>query len=231
MRRAVVNLGPRRMTTKTTRDIAAAAGACIACSAAAAALPPGFVRLADLAPQIVQDMRYAGSDNFTGRPVPGYKAPQCWLREDAARALVAAQQEAKSRGFELIIYDCYRPRRAVSAFIDWAKGADESMKAQYYPHENKLDLFKRGYIAEKSSHSTGLAVDLGVLGWDFGTPFDFFDERSWTASKDVSEEARAHRATLEALMRRHGFENLPTEWWHYAFRGAAGAPSFDVEIE
>ncbi|CAN2532949.1 D-alanyl-D-alanine+dipeptidase [Methylocapsa aurea] len=219
------------MTSKTTRDIVAAAGACVACTAAAAALPPGFVRLAELAPQIVQDMRYAGSDNFTGRPVPGYKAPQCWLREDAAKALIAAQAEAKAQGFELILYDCYRPRRAVAAFIDWAKSADESMKAQYYPHETKRELFQRGYIAEKSSHSTGLAVDLGVLGWDFGTPFDFFDERSWTASKDVSAMAQEHRLRLETLMRRHGFHNLPTEWWHFAFTGASEAPSFDVEIE
>lgn len=219
------------MTSKTTRDFVAAASACVACSAAAASLPPGFVRLADLAPQIVQDMRYAGSDNFTGRPVPGYKAAQCWLREDAAKALVAAQEEAKRQGFELILYDCYRPRRAVAAFIDWAKSPDESMKAKYYPHETKRDLFARGYIAEKSSHSTGLAVDLGVLGWDFGTPFDFFDERSWTANKDVAEEAQEHRRRLEALMRRHGFHNLPTEWWHYAFSGASEAPSFDVEIE
>jgi D-alanyl-D-alanine dipeptidase len=219
------------MTSKTTRDLAAAAGACVACSAAAATLPSGFVRLADIAPQIVQDMRYAGPDNFTGRPVPGYKAPQCWLREDAARALVAAQAEAKRGGFELILYDCYRPRRAVSAFIDWAKSADESMKAQYYPHENKRDLFARGYIAEKSSHSTGLAVDLGVLGWDFGTPFDFFDERSWTADTKVSAQAQEHRRRLEALMSRHGFHNLPTEWWHFAYTGSAEAPSFDVEIE
>ena len=219
------------MTSKTTRDMLAAASACVACTAAAAALPPGFVRLADLAPQIVQDMRYAGSDNFTGRPVPGYGAAQCWLREDAAKALIAAQAEAKAEGFELILYDCYRPRRAVAAFIDWAKSPDESMKAQYYPHETKRDLFARGYIAEKSSHSTGLAVDLGVLGWDFGTPFDFFDERSWTASKNVSAMAQEHRRRLETLMRRHGFHNLPTEWWHFAFTGASEAPSFDVEIE
>lgn len=219
------------MTSKATRDIVAAAGACVACAAAAASLPPGFVRLADLAPQIVQDMRYAGADNFTGRPVPGYKAAQCWLREDAAKALIAVQAEAKAQGFELILYDCYRPRRAVAAFIDWAKGPDESMKAQYYPHETKRDLFARGYIAEKSSHSTGLAVDLGVLGWDFGTPFDFFDERSWTANRDVSTEAQEHRRRLETLMRRHGFHNLPTEWWHFAFAGAGEAPSYDVEIE
>src|ERR1700731_504484 len=86
-----------------------------AASAAAGELPAGFARLSDIAPSIVQDMRYAGPNNFTGAPVPGYHAPQCWLRADAARALAKAQAYAHAHGFELVVYDCYRPRRAVSA--------------------------------------------------------------------------------------------------------------------
>ena len=81
-----------------------------------------------------------------------------------------------------------------------------------------------------STHSTGLAVDIGVKGWDFGTPFDFFDRRSWTKA-NTPKTARAHRDALVALMRRHGFENYPREWWHFAYKGASGAPSYDVEIE
>lgn len=177
-------------------------------------------------------MRYAGADNFTGRPVPGYRAPQCWLRADAAAALAAAQKDAHAQGFDLIVYDCYRPRRAVAAFFAWSQsGEDHATKNRYYPGESKSDLFARGYIAEKSSHSTGLAVDLALEGLDFGTPFDFFDEASWTANAEVSAEAQKNRRTLEALMRRHGFENYPREWWHFSFAGAAGAPSFDIEIE
>lgn len=192
--------------------------------------PPGFVRLADVAPEIGQDMRYAGPDNFTGRPVPGYRAHDCWLRNDAAQALAAAQVEAQAQGFSLMVYDCYRPQRAVDAFLRWSRSPDQSTKADYYPRIAKRALFTRGYIARRSSHSTGLAVDIGVKGWDFGSPFDFFDRRSWTGSR-VKPLARTHRDSLAALMRRHGFVNYPREWWHFTYGDADGAPIFDAEIE
>lgn len=192
--------------------------------------PPGFARLSDIAPAVAQDMRYAGPNNFTGQPVPGYRAPQCWLRRDAAKALAAAQAEAQRKGFGLVVYDCYRPRRAVSAFVDWSKSPDEKTKPNYYPNVEKRTLFAEGYIAEKSMHSTGYAVDLGVVGWDFGAPFDFFDKSSWTKAP-AAKEAREHRDALAALMRRHGFENYPREWWHFTFRGAKNAKSLDAAIE
>lgn len=192
--------------------------------------PPGFARLSEIAPDVAQDMRYAGPNNFTGHRVPGYRSPQCWLRADAARALAAAQADARAHGFSLVVYDCYRPRRAVSAFVEWSRNADQATKAEYYPRLDKSTLFARGYIAERSTHSTGLAVDLGVQGWNFGTPFDFFDKRSWTNS-EARGDARAHRDTLVALMRRHGFENYPREWWHYTFKGAGDAQGYDVEVD
>lgn len=191
--------------------------------------PPGFLRLAEIAPDLLQEMRYAGPHNFTGAPVPGYGAPQCWLRADAAKALAAAAAEARSSGFSLVVYDCYRPRRAVAAFVDWSRNSDERAKPEYYPRVDKSALFAEGYIAERSTHSTGLAVDIGVRGWDFGTPFDFFDPRSWTAA-ETSQKARANRDALLALMRRRGFENYPREWWHFTYKGADGAPSYDAEI-
>ncbi|WBK00805.1 M15 family metallopeptidase [Methylocystis parvus] len=192
--------------------------------------PPGFARLADLAPDLAQDMRYAGSNNFTGHPVPGYRAPQCWLRADAAKALAAAQADAKAQGFSLVVYDCYRPRRAVASFVDWSRNADQSTKPDYYPRLDKSQLFPQGYIAEQSTHSTGLAVDLGVQGWNFGTPFDFFDRQSWTKSK-VAGDAHAHREALVALMKRRGFENYPREWWHFTFKDAGKATSYDAEVD
>ncbi len=192
--------------------------------------PPGFARLADLAPGIEQDMRYAGPNNFTGASVPGYRAPQCWLRLEAARALARAQALAHAQGFDLVVYDCYRPRRAVAAFLAWSKNDDETTKPAYYPNVEKAELFAQGYIAAQSGHSTGLAVDLGVKGWDFGAPFDFFDRRSWTKTP-VAAAARAHRDKLVALMRRCGFENYPREWWHFAFKGAKKVESYDAEIE
>lgn len=192
--------------------------------------PPGFSRLANIAPGVTQEMRYAGPNNFTGAAVPGYRAPQCWLRTEAAKALASAQAEARAKNFSLVVYDCYRPKRAVAAFVDWSKSADEKTKAEYFPHIEKRRLFAQGYIAAQSTHSTGLAVDLGVFGWDFGTPFDYFDKRSWTQSASPTE-AHSHRETLVALMRKHGFENYPREWWHFTYKSAGPAPSYDVEIE
>jgi zinc D-Ala-D-Ala dipeptidase len=192
--------------------------------------PPGFVKLADVSPAIAQDMRYAGARNFTGRPVPGYGSAQCWLRAEAARALAAAQQDAHAQGFDLVVYDCYRPIRSVAAFFEWSKSKDEATKPEHYPNVEKRALFAQGYIALKSSHSTGLAVDLGVAGWDFGAPFDFFDRRSWTKAP-VAAAAHANREKLVGLMRRHDFENFPREWWHFSFVGAKNVRSYDVPIE
>jgi zinc D-Ala-D-Ala dipeptidase len=196
----------------------------------AAELPASFSRLSNVAPGITQDMRYAGSNNFTGKPVPGYKASQCWLRTDAAKALARAQADAHAHGFDLVVYDCYRPRRAVSAFVDWSRNADQSTKSEHYPRLDKRELFPQGYIAENSTHTTGLAVDLGVKGWSFGTPFDYFDKSSWTKAP-TRAKARRHRERLVALMKRHGFANYPREWWHFSYKGVEGAPSYDAEIE
>jgi D-alanyl-D-alanine dipeptidase len=198
--------------------------------ATAGELPPGFVRLSDVAPKIAQDIRYAGPHNFTGHPVPGYKSAQCWLRAEAAHALAQAQADAHAHGFDLVVYDCYRPRRAVSAFVDWSHKDDKTTKLKYYPRIEKRSLFAQGYIAEQSTHSTGLSVDLGVKGWNFGTPFDFFDKRSWTKAR-VPAKARERRDTLLALMKRHGFVNYPREWWHFTLRGVRGAQSYDNEIK
>lgn len=192
--------------------------------------PPDFARLADIGPQIRQEMRYAGPDNFTGRPVPGYHKPDCWLRKDAAQALADAQTDAQRQGFSLVVYDCYRPQRAVDAFVRWSRNPDQSTKADHYPRVDKRSLFTRGYIARRSSHTTGLAVDIGVIGWDFGTPFDYFDRRSWTKTR-VPAQARAHRDALVALMRRHGFVNYPREWWHFTYGDAEKAPTYDAEID
>jgi D-alanyl-D-alanine dipeptidase len=205
-----------------------------AVGAACAKVPPptGFVRLADVAPHILQDMRYAGSENFTGRPVPGYSAPRCWLRVEAAQALRAAAEEAAREGLKLVVYDCYRPPAATRAFVAWAQDVtDQKMKASYYPQVDKRQLFDLGYIAKASTHTTGLAVDLAFEGLDFGTLFDLFDDLSTTANPCVVGEARKNRDRLVALMQSQGFENLPNEWWHFTYRGDADRTPVDFEVE
>jgi len=193
--------------------------------------PSDFVRLHDIAPSIVEDMKYAGNDNFTGRPVPGYAKGHCWLKRSAALALLAVQKEAEAEGLGLVVYDCFRPQQATRAFLAWAQDPnDQLMKQSYYPAIDKALLFKEGYIAEKSTHSTGMAVDLGFVGQDFGTPFDLFDVASATKHALIDETAKANRGKLLALMRKHGFENLPNEWWHFNLPGAADAELHDFEV-
>ena len=45
------------------------------------------LEIAGLTPDIDLDMRYAGSNNFTGATVDGYGAPRCYLLEPAAKAI------------------------------------------------------------------------------------------------------------------------------------------------
>src|SRR5262249_55409568 len=128
----------------------------------AEALPQGFVYLRDVAPTILQDMRYAGPANFTGKPVPGYDAAECVLKRNAAEALKQAQTNAEKRGFSLKVYDCYRPVRAVRAFLAGASAPEDGRSKGYYPHLRKSQLAP-AYIASRSSHSTGVAVDVTLV--------------------------------------------------------------------
>lgn len=129
-------------------------------------LPERLVYLRDIDPTIQQDMRYAGSDNFTGRRVPGYGAPECVLLREAAEALSRVQAALVPRKLSLKVYDCYRPRRAVRAFVQWVRdevsGVDPLLK-RFHPHIERRQLISLGYVAAVSRHSHGDTVDLTLV--------------------------------------------------------------------
>ncbi|MCC6918470.1 MAG: M15 family metallopeptidase [Alphaproteobacteria bacterium] len=221
--------------------------------------PAGFVHLADVAPDIVQDMRYATAHNFTGAVVPGYEAGTCILSEPAAKALAAAQAAVRAQGYTLIVWECYRPVTAVQAFVAWAKGPDESAKAEFYPRVPKDELFERGYIASRSRHSLGSTVDVGLapLGLraappfaagsqqvdctapygerfldgtvDLGTGYDCFDDKAHTDA-DVSPAAATNRAILGAAMIAAGFAPYREEWWHFSLKDEPFDTPFDFPV-
>lgn len=221
------------------RMVLALSLALIAVPAAGQGLPPGFVHLSAVAPSIRQDIRYAGQRNFIGRPVAGYEAAECILTEPAARSLARAQAEIAARGLTLIVWDCYRPQRAVADLMAWTRDlADTRMQAVFYPQVDKRDIVRLGYLSPRSTHSRGSTVDLGLArpgarigggsgaciapygqriddgALDFGTAYDCFDPRSGSDPR-VSREARANRRLLADLMRRHGFRGYAREWWHF----------------
>lgn len=221
-------------------------------------MPSGFVRLSDIAPAIRQDIRYAGSFNFMGRRSAGYEAPQCVLMRAAAEALSRAQTALAKEGFGLKVYDCYRPVRAVRGFVDWTRSAgDTAMKPVFYPEQDKSELLALGYIAGRSTHSTGYAVDIGLVradepalptpssggrcdgpfgeraresGVDLGTAFDCFSRKSATAYPTLDAKARENRARLTRALEREGFRNYVREWWHFTYTGASGAKAYDFVI-
>ncbi|MBT9290088.1 M15 family metallopeptidase [Hyphomicrobiaceae bacterium 22] len=210
---------------------------------AAEDLPPGFVRLADIDASIRQDMRYAGAQNFVGRPVAGYEKPVCILTRAAATALSQAQKRLAADGLSLKVYDCYRPARAVADFGRWARSPDQATKAEFYPAVDKARLFGHGYISGRSGHSRGSTVDLtlvpagapglrGAAGphgpctapeaerapddsLDMGTAFDCFDPRAATGHPAIAGAPANNRARLAQAMQAAGFVGYAKEWWHF----------------
>lgn len=167
------------------------------------------------------DARYATSNNFTGEPLPGYEAPRALLRREAADALARVQARLRSQGLGLLVYDGYRPVRATRAMVDWAT------------RTGRTDLLKQGYIARRSRHNLGLAVDLTLVELatgvplDMGTPFDTFAESAHTANG--RGEVLRNRITLVRAMRAERFSNYDQEWWHFSYP-VKGALPFDMVI-
>ncbi|MGG8409082.1 M15 family metallopeptidase [Streptomyces sp. 12297] len=115
-------------------------------------------------PTVLRDMRYAGERNFTGRRVDGYEEPVCLLARPAALALRRAQRALLRQGYSLLVYDCYRPQRAVDRFVRWAaEPEDPAVRAGFHPRVPKSELFARGYIARRSGHSRGSTVDVTLV--------------------------------------------------------------------
>ena len=182
----------------------------------------GFVPLAEAVPDALLEIRYYSTYNFVGDRVDGYERPVAYLTKEAAAALKAASDDCVARGYRLKIYDAYRPQRAVSHFMRWAKDVgDVRMKPYFYPNLDKSVLFDQGYIAEKSGHSRGSTVDLTLFDMktekevDMGGTFDWFGAESHPDFQGVTEAQLANRMLLREIMLAHGFKPLAEEWWHF----------------
>lgn len=158
---------------------------------------------------IVVEMRYATANNFTGAPLPGYLANRAYMRREAALALGRVQRDLRAQGLGLKVFDAYRPVRATLAMVDWTERV------------NRQDLLKDGYIASRSRHNLGLAIDLTLIDLatgrelEMGTPFDTFSAAAHTAN--ATGMAAVNRQRLKAGMEREGFTNYDQEWWHFSY--------------
>ena len=186
----------------------------------------GFVMLSEVAPEILQEIRYYSSYNFVGTRIEGYEEPVALLTKEAAAALKAVSDEVNQKGYRLKIYDAYRPMSAVQHFRRWAADLNDTlMKADFYPNLPKSMIFHKGYLSSRSGHARGSTVDLTLVDMatgqdvDMGGTFDLLDPQSNSLRRDgITEQQFQNRMILRNAMVRHGFRPVSSEWWHFTLR-------------
>ena len=185
----------------------------------------GFANISEVVRDVILEVRYYSTYNFTGERIDGYEQPVALLTKEAAIALKAAGDELVRQGYRLKIYDAYRPQRAVEHFVRWAEDIkNDRMKEIFYPGISKKDLFRLGFIARHSGHSRGSTVDLTLFDMasgcdaDMGGRFDYFGEESRSDYSALTQEQLANRALLKRAMTENGFEPLAEEWWHFTLK-------------
>jgi D-alanyl-D-alanine dipeptidase len=182
----------------------------------------GFAYVDTLVPGVRWDAKYATWDNFTGKPVDGYVANRVVGTRELCAALEKAQEKAASIGFGLLLWDGYRPRRAVECFLRWsAQPEDGRTKQRHYPNIDRSEMFERGYVATTSGHSRGSTVDLtlyhlatGELA-PMGGHHDLMDAVSHHGARGITPAEAENRRHLRTVMEDCGFARYDREWWHY----------------
>jgi D-alanyl-D-alanine dipeptidase len=188
----------------TPKTATAAATPVAAPKKEAAPVPKGWVDVASLDPTIAIDIRYATTNNFMEAKI--YDCPACFLREEVAKAILAAHKDLQTQGFGgLKMFDCYRPAPYQQRL--WDKKPD----ARFVTNPKK-----------GSMHSKGGAVDLTIIDTqgnelDMGTPYDYFGEKGYSTYTNLPPEVLKNRRTLTAALKKVGFKDIRTEWWHYAY--------------
>lgn len=198
-----------------------------------------FVKIHEVIPNVVYDIRYFSSDNFVGARIDGYLAPIAFITKEASARLKQVQTELNNEGLGLKIFDAYRPQKGVDHFVRWgAVPSDTISKAKYYPNINKANVFDLGYVATKSGHSRGSTIDLTIVNLDtkqeldMGSPWDFFGEISHHDSPLVNEQQTTNRNKLRTIMLKYGFKQYDNEWWHYTLKAEPFPTTyFDFDVK
>ena len=183
--------------------------------------PKRLVELIKLDPYIRLDMRYATTNNFTGRVL--YSEARAFLTVAAAQAVVRASAKARADGFGLTIYDAYRPWRVTKQLWD---ATPVGPKKEYVANPKRGSKHNRGCAVDLTLHDlkTGLLVEMP-------TEFDDFSEMAHRNYAGASTAAIANRARLPRYLEAEGFVGLSNEWWHFDFTGWQDYPVMDVPFD
>lgn len=169
------------------------------------------------------DIRYYSSNNFTGGRIRGYEAPIAYMTKKSLKALAVAADILRKQGYRLLIWDTYRPQKAVDNFVEWINDPKNPGDKSFYPTLKKSDLIKSDYIMPKSGHSRGSTIDLTIIKRDgsfvdMGGTFDLFSEISHPDYKKLTKAQKKNRKILRDAMVKAGFKGLDSEWWHFTLK-------------
>ncbi len=184
-----------------------------------------FVFVDEFVAGVRWDAKYATWDNFTGKPVDGYRANRIVGTRSLCAALDRAREKAASVGFGLLLWDGYRPQCAVDNFLCWSQQPEDGRtKLRHYPNIDRPEMFERGYVAARSGHTRGGAIDLtlyrlatGELA-AMGGDHDLMDPVSHHGAPGITAVEAGNRQCLRSIMEACGFESYPSEWWHYTLK-------------
>ena len=183
------------------------------------------------------DIRYYSSNNFTGNKINGYKAPVAYMTKEALKALSIAADDLRKQGYRLLIWDTYRPQKAVDNFVEWINNPNDDGDKSFYPVLKKSDLLKGQYIMAKSGHTRGSTVDLTLIKKDgafvdMGGTFDLFSEISHPNYKKLTKSQKKNRKILHDAMIKAGFTGIDSEWWHFTLKNEPYPDTyFDFDVE
>lgn len=182
-----------------------------------------FAEISTVIDDAAYDIRYFSPNNFTGNKIQGYKAPKAYMTKEALAALSNAAEDLRKQGYRLLIWDSYRPQKAVDNFVVWINDPNDPGDKNFYPKLKKSDLVQGGYIATKSSHTRGSTVDLTIIKKDgsfvdMGGTFDLFSEISHPDYKKITKKQKRNRTILRNAMEKAGFEGIDSEWWHFTLK-------------
>lgn len=183
------------------------------------------------------DIRYYSANNFTGNRIKGYKAPVAYMTNESLKALKVAADDLRNQGYRLLIWDTYRPQKAVYNFVEWINDPNNDGDKSFYPDLKKSDLLKGNYIMEKSGHTRGSTVDLTIIkkdgtSVDMGGTFDLFSEISHPDYKKLTKTQKKNREILNNAMTKAGFTRLDSEWWHFTLKNEPYPDTyFDFDVE
>jgi D-alanyl-D-alanine dipeptidase len=182
----------------------------------------GFAFVDERVPGVRWDAKYATWDNFTGKPVDGYWVNRIVGTTALCTALGRARREAAGAGFGLLLWDGYRPQRAVDCFLRWSEQPEDGRtKLRHYPNIERPAMIADGYVAPRSGHSRGSTIDLTLfhLGSgelvQMGGGHDLMDAVSHHDAPAITDEQGADRRHLRSIMAACGFDSYAREWWHY----------------